>query len=225
VYTEVIQDGNAGASSTPGRSTFASSTAFSVIAGHGSKNSRRISYTRVQGQRSSSRAQSIATTVGVIKRLGVLAMNGCVEFDLSTATSTRRPRQRHAESSTGIGGSGDFARNSFISIFLPRPPWRPGRDISCVRPDGLPTSITASTTWTWSSPKQGLADLRGTSPKQRAVPDHRQMRPTREYRPDAQGLLLPGSQPFPGENTPAPDRRRHFPGTTPVHAARDRMKG
>jgi succinyl-CoA:acetate CoA-transferase len=125
------------------------------------------------------RPQSISNHVGVIKRLGVLAMNGCVEFDLyGNVNSTHVNGTRIIN---GIGGSGDFARNSFISIFTTSSLAARG-DISCVVPmvshvDHCEHDVDVVVT------EQGLADLRGTSPKQRAVqiidkcvhPDYRPM--------------------------------------------------
>ncbi|WP_456320485.1 acetyl-CoA hydrolase/transferase C-terminal domain-containing protein [Pseudothauera nasutitermitis] len=66
----------------------------------------------------------------------------------------------------GIGGSGDFARNAFISIFM-TPSSAKGGSISCIVPmvshvDHTEHDVQVIVT------EQGLADLRGLSPKQRA---------------------------------------------------------
>ena len=175
VYTEVIQDGML-ALIDAGKVTFASSTAFSVSPAVGEKFKANINAYK---DKILLRPQSISNHVGIIKRLGVLAMNGCVEFDLyGNVNSTHVNGTRIIN---GIGGSGDFARNSFISIFTTSSMAARG-DISCVVPmvshvDHCEHDVDVVVT------EQGLADLRGTSPKQRAVkiidkcvhPDYRPM--------------------------------------------------
>src|SRR3546814_13454366 len=66
----------------------------------------------------------------------------------------------------GIGGSGDFARNAFVSIFM-TPSTAKGGAISAFVPfvshvDHITQDVQILVT------EQGLADLRGLSPKQRA---------------------------------------------------------
>jgi succinyl-CoA:acetate CoA-transferase len=175
VYTEVIQDGML-ALIDAGKITFASSTAFSVSPAMVEKFKENI---KTYKDKILLRPQSISNHVGIIKRLGILAMNGCVEFDLyGNVNSTHVNGTRIIN---GIGGSGDFARNSFISIFTTSSVAARGA-ISCVVPmvshvDHCEHDVDVVVT------EQGLADLRGTSPKQRAVqiidkcvhPDYRPM--------------------------------------------------
>jgi succinyl-CoA:acetate CoA-transferase len=66
----------------------------------------------------------------------------------------------------GIGGSGDFARNAYLSIFM-TPSVAKGGSISCIVPmvshvDHTEHDVQVIVT------EQGLADLRGLSPTQRA---------------------------------------------------------
>lgn len=66
----------------------------------------------------------------------------------------------------GIGGSGDFSRNAFISCFV-TPSTAKGGAISAIVPmashvDHITQDVQVIVT------EQGLADLRGLSPKQRA---------------------------------------------------------
>jgi succinyl-CoA:acetate CoA-transferase len=66
----------------------------------------------------------------------------------------------------GIGGSGDFARNAYLSMFM-TPSTAKGGAISCIVPmvphvDHTEHDVQVLVT------EQGLADLRGLSPKQRA---------------------------------------------------------
>ena len=176
VYTEVIQDGML-ALIDAGKVDFASSTAFSVSPDMVEKFNKNV---RAYKEKILLRPQSISNHVGVIKRLGVIAMNGCLEFDLyGNVNSTHVNGTRIIN---GIGGSGDFARNSFISIFTTSSVAGRNGIISCVVPmvshvDHCEHDVDVVVT------EQGLADLRGTSPKQRAVqviekcvhPDYRPM--------------------------------------------------
>jgi len=106
-------------------------------------------------------------------------MNGCVEFDIyGNVNSTHVNGTRMIN---GIGGSGDFARNSHLSIFT-TPSVAKGGKISCVVPMGSHVDHCEHDVSVVGT-EQGLADLRGCSPKQRAVrilercvhPDYRPM--------------------------------------------------
>jgi succinyl-CoA:acetate CoA-transferase len=66
----------------------------------------------------------------------------------------------------GIGGSGDFARNAYLSMFM-TPSMAKGGTISCIVPmvshvDHTEHDVEIIVT------EQGLADLRGLAPRQRA---------------------------------------------------------
>jgi succinyl-CoA:acetate CoA-transferase len=91
-------------------------------------------------------------------------MNGMVEADLyGNINST------HVAGTSiinGIGGSGDFARNGFMSCFL-TPSTAKNGAVSCIVPmvshvDHTEHDVAVVVT------EQGLADLRGLSPRQRA---------------------------------------------------------
>jgi acetyl-CoA hydrolase len=114
------------------------------------------------------RPMRITNNPEVIRRLGVIAMNTPVEFDIYA----------HANSSlvggvrmlNGIGGSGDFLRSAYLSI-MHTPSVRAGKTdefgVSCVVPmvshvDHTEHDLDILVT------DQGLADLRGVSPKDRA---------------------------------------------------------
>ena len=194
VYTEVIQDGML-ALIDSGKVNFASATAFSVSPAMVEHFKANIDTYK---NRIILRPQSISNHVGIIKRLGVLAMNGCVEFDLyGNVNSTHVNGTRIIN---GIGGSGDFARNSFISIFTTASVAGKGGSISCVVPmvshvDHCEHDVDILVT------EQGLADLRGTSPKQRAEkiiancvhPD---------YREQLRGYYQHALEASPGKHTP-----------------------
>lgn len=103
-----------------------------------------------------------------IRRLGVIAMNTPVEFDIyGHANSTLVNGSRMIN---GIGGSGDFLRNAYLSI-MHTPSTRPSKTdptgITCVVPmsphvDHTEHDLDILVT------EQGLADLRGLCPRERA---------------------------------------------------------
>jgi len=72
----------------------------------------------------------------------------------------------------GIGGSGDFARNGYLSVFMAPSVAKDGA-ISAIVPMVSHVDHTEHDTMVLVT-EQGLADLRGLSPKQRAqqVIDH-----------------------------------------------------
>lgn len=114
------------------------------------------------------RPQQISNNPELIRRMGVIGMNTPVEFDMyAHANSTLVGGTRMIN---GIGGSGDFERNAYISI-MHAPSVRPSKTdefgITGVVPkvphvDHTEHDIDVLVT------DQGLADLRGLAPKDRA---------------------------------------------------------
>jgi succinyl-CoA:acetate CoA-transferase len=110
------------------------------------------------------RPQEISNHAELIRRLGCLALNGMVEADIyGNVNSTHVAGTRIIN---GIGGSGDFARNSFIACFM-TPSTAKGGAVSTIVPmvshvDHTEHDVSVVVT------EQGLADLRGLSPRQRA---------------------------------------------------------
>jgi succinyl-CoA:acetate CoA-transferase len=110
------------------------------------------------------RPQEISNHPEVIRRLGVIAMNGLIEMDIyGNVNSTHI---RGSSIMNGIGGSGDFARNAYLSIFMTPSTAKHGA-ISSIVPmvthvDHTEHDVQIVVT------ENGLADLRGLSPKQRA---------------------------------------------------------
>ncbi len=103
-----------------------------------------------------------------IRRLGVIAMNTPVEFDIyGHANSTLINGSRMIN---GIGGSGDFLRNAGLSI-MHTPSTRPSKTdptgISCVVPFATHIDHTEHDLDILVT-EQGLADLRGLCPRERA---------------------------------------------------------
>ncbi|MGZ4832742.1 MAG: acetyl-CoA hydrolase/transferase family protein [Terriglobales bacterium] len=159
-YTEVIQDGMIELLRT-GKVTCASATAFSLSPEMLAQvNAQMASYR----DRIVLRTQEISNHPEIIRRLGVIAMNGMIEADIyGNINSTHIMGSRIQN---GIGGSGDFARNGYLSIFM-APSMAQGGLISTIVPmvshvDHTEHDVAVVVT------EQGLADLRGLSPRQRA---------------------------------------------------------
>jgi len=110
------------------------------------------------------RPQEISNNPALLRQLGVISMNTALEVDLyGHVNSTHVCGQTMMN---GIGGSGDFARNAYLSIFM-CPSVAKGGRISTVVPmcthvDHNEHSVQVIVT------EQGLADLRGLAPAQRA---------------------------------------------------------
>ncbi|EFA75097.1 acetyl-coA hydrolase [Heterostelium album PN500] len=115
------------------------------------------------------RNQSISNSAEMIRRLGVISMNTPVEFDIyGHANSTCVAGSRMLN---GIGGSGEFNRNSKLAI-MHAPSVRPSK----TDPLGVSTIVPFCTHVDHTEhdvdiyvTEQGLADLRGLSPTERAV--------------------------------------------------------
>ncbi|MHC1730068.1 MAG: succinate CoA transferase [Syntrophobacteraceae bacterium] len=110
------------------------------------------------------RPQEISNDAGVIRRLGVIAMNPAIEVDIYGNVNSSHVFG--TDIMNGIGGSGEFTRNSYLSIIM-CPSTVLGGRISCVVPmsphiDSNEHSVQVVVT------EQGLADLRGIGPMQRA---------------------------------------------------------
>ncbi len=110
------------------------------------------------------RPQELSNHPGVVRRLGVIAINTVLEVDVyGNANSTH---VTGTQLMNGIGGSGDFVRNAYLSILV-CPSIAKGGKISAVVPmvphvDHNEHSVQVIVT------EQGLADLRGLGPMARA---------------------------------------------------------
>ncbi len=159
-YTEVIQDGMIQLLRS-GKLTCASATAFSLSPEMLVEVNRDMASFRKQIVL---RTQEISNHPEIIRRLGVIAMNGMIEADIyGNINSTHIMGSRIQN---GIGGSGDFARNGYLSIFM-APSLAQSGQISTIVPmvshvDHTEHDVAVVVT------EQGLADLRGLSPRQRA---------------------------------------------------------
>lgn len=159
-YTEVIQDGML-AMLESGKMRFASSTSFSL-------SPEKVYYfnNNIEKFRDKIifRPQELSNHPEVIRRLGCIAMNAAIEIDIfGNVNSTHIMGTRMM---SGIGGSGDFARNAYLTIFM-TPSLAKDGAISAIVPmvsrvDHASMDIHIVVT------EYGLADLRGLAPRQRA---------------------------------------------------------
>jgi len=159
-YTEVIQDSMFDLIDA-GKVTVASGTSFTPSTeGLVRLNENMEKYV----QHCILRPMEISNHPEVARRLGVLALNTAIEIDLyGHVNSTNIMGSRMMN---GIGGSGDFTRNAYISFFTTVSTAKNG-GISSIVPmvshcDHTEHDVQVVVT------EQGLADLRGLSPKERA---------------------------------------------------------
>jgi len=159
-YTEVIQDGMVDLIDS-GKLTVASATAFSLSPEYAEKmNNNAAEYRKSIVLR----PQEISNHPEPIRRLGVIACNGLIEADIyGNVNSTHIMGTRMQN---GIGGSGDFTRNAYISCFV-TPSVAKGGSISCIVPmvshhDHTEHDVMVVIT------EQGVADLRHLAPRKRA---------------------------------------------------------
>lgn len=110
------------------------------------------------------RPQDISNAAEVIRRLGIISINTALECDIyGNVNSTH---VSGTDMMNGIGGSGDFARNSYLSIFVTQSVAK-NNTISRVVPMVSHTDHTEHDVDIIVT-EQGLADLRGLAPRQRA---------------------------------------------------------
>ncbi len=160
VYTEVIQDAVIKLMKQ-GRVTFASGCSLSV-----SHEALREIYTRLDFYKDKLllRPQEISNNPEVVRRLGVITINTALEADIfGNVNSTH---VLGTKMMNGIGGSGDFTRSGYVSIFT-TPSTAKGGKISSFVPmvshlDHSEHSVKVIIS------EYGVADLRGKSPVQRA---------------------------------------------------------
>ena len=175
VYTEVIQDGMLDLIDA-GKLTIASGTAFSP-----SPAGMKRFYSDVPKYKKHLliRPEEISNSPEVVRRLGVIAMNTAIEADIyGNVNSTHITGTKMMN---GIGGSGDFARNAYLTIFYTPSVAKDGKISSivpmCSHIDHTEHDVDIIIT------EQGIADLRGLAPRERAEviinncahPDYRPM--------------------------------------------------
>ncbi|MCB1193549.1 MAG: succinate CoA transferase [Leptospiraceae bacterium] len=110
------------------------------------------------------RPQEISNHPEVIRRMGIISMNTALEVDIyGNVNSTH---VMGTGMMNGIGGSGDFTRNAYISIFM-APSVAKNGNISAFVPMVSHVDHHEHSTQVIVS-EYGLADVRGLTPKERA---------------------------------------------------------
>lgn len=160
VYTEVIQDAVIKLMEQ-GRVTFASGCSLSV-----SHEALCEIYARLDFFKDKLllRPQEISNNPEVVRRLGVITINTALEADIfGNVNSTH---VLGTKMMNGIGGSGDFTRSGYVSIFTTPSTAKDGKISSFVpmvsHMDHSEHSVKVIIS------EYGVADLRGKSPVQRA---------------------------------------------------------
>ncbi len=161
MYSEVIQDSVVDLMAR-GRVTFASGTSLTVTPPVLKRVYDNLEYFR---QRMVLRPQELSNNPGLVRRLGIISINTAIEVDIfGNVNSTHIMGDKMMN---GIGGSGDFTRNAYISIFT-CPSTTKNGDISTIVPmvshlDHNEHSVNIIVT------EHGVADLRGKDPTERAL--------------------------------------------------------
>lgn len=160
-FSEVMQDGILDLLDA-GKADFASATSLSL-----SKEgmNRLLGDLEKYREKLVLRDSEISNSAELIRRLGVIAMNTAVEADIYGNVNSSQMNGTSVYN--GTGGSGDYARNASISIFMTNSVAKGGK-ISSIVPmvthvDHCEHDVDLIVT------EQGYADLRGLSPKERAV--------------------------------------------------------
>ncbi|MDX2109397.1 MAG: succinate CoA transferase [Verrucomicrobiota bacterium] len=160
MYSEVIQDSVVDLMDK-GRITFASGTSMSL-----SKDYLDKVYGNLDGYRSKMvlRPQAVSNHPEIVRRLGIISINTALEVDIFGNVNSTHVLGK--DLMNGIGGSGDFTRNAFISIFTCPSVAKRGA-ISAIVPlcshlDHSEHSVQVIAT------EHGVADLRGKDPYDRA---------------------------------------------------------
>lgn len=160
VYSEVLQDSVLDLLDS-GKVTFASATSLTI-----SPEKLDYFYENINRykDRIVLRPQEISNNPEVIRRIGVIAMNTAIEVDIyGNVNSTHINGTRLMN---GIGGSGDFARSGYLTIFTTVSTAKNGT-VSSIVPFVTHVDHTEHDTHVIIT-EQGVADLRALSPIERA---------------------------------------------------------
>lgn len=160
VYSEVLQDAVFDLFDA-GKVTFASCCSITLSA---DKMKQVFSDFEAYRGKLILRPQEISNHPEIIRRLGLISINTALELDIyGNVNSTH---VMGTKMMNGIGGSGDFARNARLGIFVTKSIAKNG-DISSIVPfvshvDHTEHDVDVIVT------EQGYADLRGLAPRERA---------------------------------------------------------
>lgn len=160
MYSEVLQD-SAIELLDSGQLALASASSITLSA---ATHARFIDNLESYRDRIVLRPQEVSNHPEIVRRLGIIGLNTALEFDIYGNVNSTHVGGTNMMN--GIGGSGDFARNGELAIFVSKSEAKDGA-ISSVVPMVAHVDHTEHdvdvlvTEW-------GLADLRGLAPRERA---------------------------------------------------------
>ena len=160
MYSEVLQDSTFDLFDA-GKLDFASGSSITLSA---EKNKLVFGDFERYKSRLLLRPQEVSNHPEIIRRLGIIAINTALEADIYGNVNSTHVLGTHMMN--GIGGSGDFARNAYLSVFATKSIAKDGK-ISSIVPmvshvDHTEHDVDIIVT------EIGLADLRGLAPRERA---------------------------------------------------------
>jgi len=160
LYSEVLQDSTFDLFDA-GKLSFASASSITLSAPYAE---RVFSNFDAYKDKLVLRPQEISNHPEIIRRLGIIGINTALEFDIYGNVNSTHVDGTHMMN--GIGGSGDFARNAYLSVFVTKSLAKDGA-ISSVVPmvshvDHTEHDVDILVT------EVGLADLRELAPRERA---------------------------------------------------------
>ena len=191
-YTEVIQDGMIDLIDA-GKMTVASATSFSLSPEAAERMNNEAARYR---ENIILRPQQISNHPEVVRRVGLIATNGMIEADIyGNVNSTHINGSRMMN---GIGGSGDFTRNAFVSSFI-SPSLAKDGAISTIVPFASHIDHTEHDAMVIIT-ERGFADLRGLAPRDRVAKMISVAHP--EYQPLLEEYYERALKTAPGMSTP-----------------------
>ncbi len=160
MYSEVLQDSTFDLFDA-GKLDFASGSSITLSPARAAQVFGNLAHYR---DRLILRTQEVSNHPEIIRRLGIIALNTALEADIYGNVNSTHVLGTHMMN--GIGGSGDFARNAYLSIFATKSVAKHGA-VSSIVPmvshvDHVPQDVDILVT------EIGLADLRGLAPRERA---------------------------------------------------------
>ncbi len=160
MYSEVIQDSVIELMETE-RIRFGSATSLTLSPDVLQRVYQNLDFFR---SRMLLRPQEISNHPEIVRRLGIISINTAIETDIFGNVNSTHVMGSNLMN--GIGGSGDFTRNAYLSVFT-CPSVAKGGQISTIVPlvshmDHSEHSVQVIIT------EQGMADLRGKDPVERA---------------------------------------------------------
>ncbi|MFG1419403.1 acetyl-CoA hydrolase/transferase family protein [Xanthobacter sp. V0B-10] len=160
MYSEVLQDSTFDLFDA-GKMNFASGSSITLSK---AKHDQVMPHITDYKSRLILRPQEISNHPEIIRRLGIIGINTALEFDIYGNVNSTHVGGTHMMN--GIGGSGDFARNAYLSVFVTKSIAKGGA-LSSVVPMASHVDHTEHDVDILIT-EVGLADLRELAPRERA---------------------------------------------------------